>query len=256
MTYRAMIVGLICAIGLGWAAAGQEKAGAGDAAKDKAVEAQLERRLPEVSFRGNSLKDVVDFLRDVSGVEIMVDWKMLETVGIRENAGVDVRLRDVKFRSALNRILETLETEKGRAGFTVKDGVVVVSTAAAKLKEQAEPLPKHLDRVMPEIRFNGQPLYKVLDFVRDVSGANIVVNWNALERAGVLRDAGVHLRAKEIPCSVALARILEGVAAGKTSLQTTFDGDILMITTAPPKADAKPAAGEAKPAAAKEKPQQ
>jgi len=32
-----------------------------------------------------------------------------------------------------------------------------------------------------------------LDFMRDVSGANITVNWKALEASGMTRDAQVNL---------------------------------------------------------------
>ena len=37
-------------------------------------------------------------------------------------------------------------------------------------------LDDHLDRKLPEVNFNGNNLVDVIDFLRDVTGANIFVN--------------------------------------------------------------------------------
>ena len=42
-----------------------------------AVIARLDRQLPEVNFKGQGLSDVMDFLRDVSGAEIFVNWRLI-----------------------------------------------------------------------------------------------------------------------------------------------------------------------------------
>ena len=46
----------------------------------------LDRSLPELKFDNITLGDAMDFLRDVSGVNIHVNWRVLEQSGIgREN---------------------------------------------------------------------------------------------------------------------------------------------------------------------------
>src|SRR3982751_5490021 len=45
-----------------------------------------------------------------------------------------------------------------------------------------------LNRLLPEVKFQGQTLKDCIDFLRDISGANLHVNWRALEAAGVGAD--------------------------------------------------------------------
>ena len=42
---------------------------------------QLSTRLPELNFQGVTLNDALDFMRDVSGANITVNWKALEGRG-------------------------------------------------------------------------------------------------------------------------------------------------------------------------------
>ncbi|MGH7213518.1 MAG: hypothetical protein ACREIT_01960, partial [Tepidisphaeraceae bacterium] len=60
---------------------------------DQAVQAQLDRQLPEVRFDAVGFSDVIDFLRDVSGANIFVNWRALEQAGVDKNARVSARLR-------------------------------------------------------------------------------------------------------------------------------------------------------------------
>ena len=41
-----------------------------------------------MNFSGVAFADVIDFLRDVSGANIHVDWKILEAAGIGKDAPV------------------------------------------------------------------------------------------------------------------------------------------------------------------------
>ena len=57
---------------------------------------QLARILPEVTFDGVGFSDVADFLRDVTGANLLIDWKRLEKAGIDRNAPITVKLRNIK----------------------------------------------------------------------------------------------------------------------------------------------------------------
>src|SRR5439155_14092756 len=67
-------------------------------------------------------------------------------------------------------------------------------------------------------------------FLRDVSGANIHVDWKTLEAAGVTKDTQINLRLK----GVTLARVLDLVLkeAGGGTLLTYFpDRGVIEVTT-------------------------
>lgn len=99
-------------------------------------------------------------------------------------------------------------------------------------------------RPLPEVKFDGAPLNAVIDFLRDVSGANIVVNWRALERAGVERNATVDVRLKNVRFDKALESVLTS-AGGGARLVFTVDGGVITIDAPAPgrgAAAAQPAA--------------
>src|SRR4051812_3901247 len=50
-----------------------------------------------------------------------------------------------------------------------------------------------------ELNADGQTLSKVMDALRNISGTNIVVNWSALEQAGVTKETVVTLAVREVP---------------------------------------------------------
>ena len=96
---------------------------------DRAVQAQLDRQLPELAFDAVGFNDVVDFLRDVSGSNVFVNWKSLEAAGIDRNTPVTARLHNIKFSKALNIILDSVGGGQTKLGYTVDEGVITISTA-------------------------------------------------------------------------------------------------------------------------------
>lgn len=88
---------------------------------------QLNRVLPEVNMAGIAFADAIDFVRDVSGANIVVNWKALEGAGVSRDVPVNIRLRSISLRKALDLIL----TQAGggdKLGFTLDQGVVEVTT--------------------------------------------------------------------------------------------------------------------------------
>ena len=88
-----------------------------------------------------------------------------------------------------------------------------------------------LDKRLPEINFTGQGLADVVDFFRDVSGANIFVNWRALEAAGINKDAAVNAHLKDIRFSKALQTVLDNTGGGNVKLTYATGDGVLTITT-------------------------
>ena len=101
---------------------------------DAALLAQLDRKVPEVNFDGAGLTDVIDFLRDLSGANIVVEWGHLSNAGIDRNAPVTLRVRNVKLSRALDLILSSAAAGV-QVGYTVDGNIVRISTL------------EHLDRI-------------------------------------------------------------------------------------------------------------
>jgi len=90
--------------------------------------AALNRSLPDLNFSGVALGDAIDFLRDVSGTNIHVDWRALEAAGVGKDTVVNLRLRSVSMR----KILTLLLNEAGGGGplltFYPSEGVLEITT--------------------------------------------------------------------------------------------------------------------------------
>jgi hypothetical protein len=95
---------------------------------DRAVLAQLDRKLPEVNFDGVGLSDVVDFLRDVSGANMVVEWGHLAAAGIEKNAPVTLRVKNVKFGRVLDLLLSSAGGGSVPLGYTIEEDIIRVST--------------------------------------------------------------------------------------------------------------------------------
>jgi hypothetical protein len=220
-------VGLM-ALALG--ARGQQKAEKVKVLDEKALAAQLEKRLPEINFQGQGFADVIDFIRDVSGANIFVDWRALEKAGIKKDAPVTARLKDVKFRTALDKILESIGTEKVKVGWKADQGVITIAPGGAEAGPKViGKIPAQHDLVLVEVNFPGVALTDALDFLRDVTGKNIFVNWRELEAAGVKKDSKVDARLRNTRLSTTLQAVLESVSDGKAVVEYGFEDDVISI---------------------------
>jgi general secretion pathway protein D len=96
--------------------------------EDQEVRALLDHRLPTVQLPQVPLADAIDFLRDITSANILVNWKALEADGIdKQSTQVTVTLHDVKFSKVLDIILQ--EAGGGKLAYTIDEGVITISTA-------------------------------------------------------------------------------------------------------------------------------
>lgn len=103
--------------------------------EDQAIQATLDRRLPSVQLQGQPFTDAVDFLKDVTGANILVNWKALEADSIDKQTPVNAELHDVKFSKVLDVILQ--QAGAGKLGYTIDQGVIEISTTD-ELNKQVE----------------------------------------------------------------------------------------------------------------------
>jgi hypothetical protein len=88
-----------------------------------------------------------------------------------------------------------------------------------------------LNRTLPEMKFDGVALADAVDFLRDITSANIVVNWRALEAAGVTRDTVINLRLRNVSLRKALTLICSEASGGEGVTYTLDDGVVEITTT-------------------------
>jgi hypothetical protein len=123
MTRLARFASVVLTVGLLGLALPARSASAGPS------KAALNRSLPELKFDGVGLSDCIDFLRDVSGSNITVNWKALAEANVQKDQPVTVRLYRVSLRKALSVILD--EATGGDAlTFYIEDNVIEVTTKA------------------------------------------------------------------------------------------------------------------------------
>lgn len=128
---------------------------------DRAVQAQLDRQLPELTFDAVGFSDVVDFLRDVSGANLFVNWKSLEAAGIDRNTPVTARLRNIKFSKALSIILDSVGGGQTKLGYTVDEGVITISTLDDLSKNVAVRVYDIRDLIIDVPDFNDAPQFSL-----------------------------------------------------------------------------------------------
>ena len=76
-----------------------------------------------LEFIETPLQDVVDFLKDVHGIEIQIDSRALEDVGIGSDTPVTRNLKGISLRSALRLVLKELDLT-----YVVRDEVLLITT--------------------------------------------------------------------------------------------------------------------------------
>jgi type II secretory pathway component GspD/PulD (secretin) len=92
-----------------------------------------------------------------------------------------------------------------------------------------------LNTIKPQLNLPGIPLNQAVDFIRELWGANIFVNFQALADAGVDTEQLITLNLKDVSLRTALDTIFE-IAGGKLepNLRPSFivDGGIIIVSTA------------------------
>ncbi|MDX2198664.1 MAG: hypothetical protein SF069_06795 [Phycisphaerae bacterium] len=99
----------------------------GQSLGDIELNKRLEEVLPEISFAGQALEKVVDYLQENTSINISVDWDDLETNGIQKDDEITLRLAGLSLRTVMNEIL----TQAGgdvRLAFAVGEGLLRIAT--------------------------------------------------------------------------------------------------------------------------------
>lgn len=205
----------------------------------------LKRKVPEVRFDGVLLEDVFEFLRDLNGMNFVADWKRLEAAGLTQEKPINASSKGIPLADLLTQVLDNAADPKHPVKWANIGGIILASTPAGLEAYEAaakavapdkldEPSRTLLDRPIPEVKFNKVALRDAVDFMKDVSGAPVDVDWKALDAAGVDRNAEVTLRLRAVTFGQAMRLILLSVTE-KTALHLSAKDGKIQITADTPK---------------------
>ena len=217
--------------------------------------AALDKHVAEVRFHGNSFADVVDFLRDLSGANVVVRYDELEKVGITKDSTVRHEAKDRKLSAVLSAVLEAAGAKKGAAVVgTVGNAIVLTTPAdlkrltaaaaehAAALKRLTATAAEHaaaheptaMTKPMPELRFNASAASDVFDVLGDNAGVKFKPDWAALKAVGVEPDTPMTARLRNVSTADALLFLLANADDGEHPLDYRVgpDGTVTVSTVA------------------------
>ncbi|MDX2200941.1 MAG: hypothetical protein SF069_18455 [Phycisphaerae bacterium] len=89
-----------------------------------------------------------------------------------------------------------------------------------------------LNQRIPEVSFSDQPLEKVMDWVQEYTGANVVVRWQTLEDSGVDRDKPISLRVRNLRFSQVLWMVMNEAGGADIKLAYRASGNLIVLSTA------------------------
>lgn len=102
----------------------------GESPENRRTIAILENKRLPATFQGNSLAQVVDYLRETAGADVMVDWESLRQIGIEPTSKVSLALSEQPARVVLERVLASVTRDpSARPDYTINDGIVQVASA-------------------------------------------------------------------------------------------------------------------------------
>ncbi len=100
------------------------------AANQRVGQTLAQTRMP-VDFNRNSLEQAVAFMGQVTGLNIYVDWKALDFIGVDRQDEITLQLADVSAGTVIDRMLEQVGDELDRPQWAVQDGIVTISSDQA-----------------------------------------------------------------------------------------------------------------------------
>lgn len=89
--------------------------------------APVEARIPDVNFNDVRLKDAFDYLRDVTGMNIVVDWPSLLGIGLDRESRITLQLRDATVGAVVRALLLPTIPTAARGVCLVDENVLLVS---------------------------------------------------------------------------------------------------------------------------------
>lgn len=183
---------------------------------DTAAARALEATAPDVSMEATPLVEALDYVRELTGVNMIVWWDRLEGAGVARDRTITLKLTKLRAGAVLRMILELAGEADAALGYEIRDGIVQVSTM------------EHLARAV-EVR-----LYSCTDLLRHPPSDWVVAE---LTRALGARGTAPGLRAgRELKFGEAEAEpdaVVDGVLDGVVRRRRLELVEVVQSTVAP-----------------------
>ena len=215
-----------------------DRQAAGEAARKK-----LDAPLAEVKFDGVALNEAVEFLCDMTGATIYIDRAAFEKAKLSTTKPVGLEVgQDTKLGEVLKTIAAHAGDKENPGAVDAVGSVIVISTkdgAKAFVERHRKALARgavggdapDLGKALPEVTFKDVAFDDIVQFLQDVTGALIEVDWKSLADAGVMKNQRVNMRARELKVSQALRLVLDDIT-GEKPLDFAAKGKRVIITQA------------------------
>ena len=182
-------------------------------------------------------------------VVVYVDWDGLTEAGVGKTKRVSVAGKNHTLRQIITRLVVKSANRGKPLGWLIHENVIIVTSQprAIKLRQrlrdigtdpvatrQTQKTENTVAGQTYKFDFDGQPLCDVIDYFREITKANIHVNWNALEQSGVDKTQPVTLRAEGISVSKAMDLVLSGINSNKGRMDSIYwviDDGVVEIST-------------------------
>jgi len=205
-------------------------------AKNLTPTQKLVQDVQAVSLAKEPLEKALKRLSDLAGLEVRADWSALEPLGVNKDTPVSLKAGKMKFGKLLDLALNTIAPKDHPLAWYLSDNQVVVTTQMrALMRDRVGRLPisggtvetKKTGREtaaggVRKLEFNETPLETALDFLRDLAGVNLVVNWKSLEVGGLGKDTPVTLKANDISVGQALDLVLSQLNVGRDRMGSIY----------------------------------
>ena len=212
----------------------------------------LLKNVERVSFSKMPLLRVLEYYSKITGLDFKADWAALRDVGITATTPVTLKARKIRFDRLLDLTLNSIAPKRHPLAWRVSGKAVIISTQMrillrnrlrlipstparipkGRLRKRPSVVPRK--KVIKRLDFSDISLKDAIDFLRDVSGANIHVNWRALKTIGITRDTKVNLKARDISVARALTLITDQLSVGQDKYSSVYwvvDEGVVEIST-------------------------
>ncbi len=197
-----------------------------------------------------TLKQAIRQCEKLAGVQIVVEWPVLKAAGVGPDDKVLIKASKATVEQLLEMMLIQVATRGNPLAWYVDENQVRVTSqrrilytgnppvARAPVRSRAAVAVKKSSRpkqgLLRELNFNNIKLVNVVDFLRDVSGVSIHVNWRSMETIGVTRETTVTLKAKNISIARALDLLMDDISGIEDKFSRVYwiiDEGIVRIAT-------------------------
>ncbi len=99
----------------------------GESEVNRRVSQELQQPVP-IEFQANQFSNVIEYLRNTTGVDFFVNWSVLEAIGVERDSPITLKLSNVPAEQALRLVLQQVGSEFDPVDYSIIEGVVHIST--------------------------------------------------------------------------------------------------------------------------------